>query len=110
MNEQLRQDLIKFRDKRNWKQFHNGKDLAISLSLEANELLEIYQWSGNDLECAAQIDKIKEELADVIIYSELIADHYKLNIDDIVKNKMETNNKKYPADKAFGKSDKYNKL
>ena len=58
--------ILKFRDDRNWKQFHNPKDLAISISLEAAELLEVFQWSGADLECRDKLDKIKEELADVV--------------------------------------------
>lgn len=110
MNKEIEKDILKFRDERDWKKFHNGKDLVISLVLEANELLEIYQWSNKDLECLDKLDKIKEELADILIYSELIADHYKLNIDHIVKDKIELNSKKYPVDKAYGKSDKYNKL
>lgn len=58
--------VIKFRDDRNWKQFHNPKDLAISISLEAAELLEVFQWSAEDVVCEKKIEKIKEELADVV--------------------------------------------
>lgn len=99
-----------FRDKRNWKQFHNPKDLAISINLEASELLEVFQWSGIDLECSDKTDKIKEELADVFIYSILMAEHYGFSIDDIIREKIRINNEKYPADKAKGTSKKYNEL
>ena len=109
MNEELIEKIIKFRDDRNWKQFHNGKDLAISLNLEASELLEIFQWSGTDLMCIDKIEKIKEELADIFIYGVLIADRYNLNIEDIIEKKLILNNEHYPADKVRGKSKKYNK-
>ena len=66
----------KFRDDRDWKQFHNPKDLAISINLEASELLEIFQWSADDLECTDKLDKVKEELADVLNYCVLLADKY----------------------------------
>ena len=68
-------DIVKkFRDDRSWSKFHNPKDLAISLNLEAAELLEIFQWSADDLECLNKLDKVKEELADVLCYSILLAD------------------------------------
>ena len=79
-------DIVKkFRDDRNWSQFHNPKDLAISISLEASELLEIFQWSASDLECADKMDKIKEELADVLCYSILLADRCGLDTDEIIR-------------------------
>lgn len=104
-------DLVKrFRDERDWSQFHNPKDLAISLNLEAAELLEIFQWSGNDLDCFDKIDKIKEELADVLCYSILLADRCGLNMDDIIKDKMKKNGEKYPVDLSRGHKEKYNEL
>ena len=102
--------VLKFRDERNWKQFHNPKDLAISLSLEASELLEVFQWSGNDLECRNKIDRIKEELADILNYSILIANEYNLDLDEIVQNKIKTNSLKYPVNRAYGSSKKYTEL
>lgn len=96
ISERVYKNVIKFRDDRDWKKFHNGKDLAISLSLEANELLELYQWSGIDLERENKIESIKEELADVLIYSLMIADHYHLNLDQIIEEKLVKNLKKYP--------------
>ncbi len=102
--------VLKFRDDRNWKQFHNPKDLALSLSLEASELLEVYQWSGADLECQNKRDKVKEELADVLNYCILMADAYKLDLDEIVQAKIKENEEKYPVEKSYGSSKKYNKL
>ena len=67
-------EVLKFRDDRDWKQFHNPKDLAISISLEAAELLEVFQWSAEDVVCTDKIDKIREELADVVNYCILMAD------------------------------------
>lgn len=102
--------ILKFRDDRNWKQFHNPKDLAISLSLEASELLEVFQWSGTDLECKDKIGKVKEELADVLNYCVLLASAYNLDIDQIMQDKVRQNEKKYPVEKAFGSSKKYTEL
>ena len=99
-----------FRDDRNWSQFHNPKDLAISICLEASELLEIYQWSADDLECTDKLDKVKEELADVLSYSILLADRYGLDLDEIIQAKMKKNAEKYPVEKAAGVSTKYTDL
>ena len=102
--------ILKFRDDRNWKQFHNPKDLAISISLEAAELLEVFQWSGADLECRDKLDKIKEELADVVNYAVLMADACGLDLDEIVREKVRRNVEKYPVEKAFGNKAKYTEL
>ena len=102
--------VLKFRDDRDWKQFHNPKDLALSLSLEASELLEVFQWSGADLECQNKKDEIKEELADVLNYCILIADAYKLDLDEIIQAKIKKNEEKYPVEKFYGSNKKYNKL
>ena len=93
--------ILNFRDSRNWKQYHNGKDLAISISLEANELLEIFQWSADDLDRTERIEKIEEELADVLIYCQMIADYYKLDIDNIISKKLIKNLEKYPENKEI---------
>lgn len=100
----------KFRDDRNWRQFHNPKDLAISINLEASELLEIFQWSAEDLECLDKLNDVKEELADVLSYSILLADRYGLDLDEIIQNKMKKNAEKYPVEKATGVSTKYTEL
>lgn len=110
MTQETIDKILKFRDERDWKQFHNPKDLAISISLEAAELLEVFQWSGSDVSCDTKIDKIKEELADVVNYCVLMADACGLDLDEIVQKKIAVNNEKYPVDKAKGKSDKYSDL
>ena len=94
--------VLKFRDDRDWKQFHNPKDLAISISLEAAELLEVFQWSAEDVVCENKIDKIREELADVVNYCILMADSCGLDLDEIVQEKVKLNSEKYPVEKAFG--------
>lgn len=105
----LIQDAVNFRDARDWKQFHNPKDLAISISLEAAELLEIFQWSGSNIEVDSdnKLEKVKEELADIFVYSLLMANDLDLDIEEIVRIKLAENNRKYPVEKAFGKSNKY---
>ena len=103
-------EVLKFRDDRDWKQFHDPKDLAISISLEASELLEIFQWSRDDVYCLDKIDKIKEELADVMNYCILMADACNLDLDKIITDKIKLNAAKYPVDKANGTSAKYNEL
>ena len=102
--------VLKFRDDRNWRQFHNPKDLAISVSLEASELLEIFQWSADDLVCENKREKIKEELADVINYCILMADACGLDLDEIVQAKVKRNCEKYPVELAFGNKAKYTEL
>lgn len=110
MTQETINQILKFRDERDWKQFHNPKDLAISISIEAAELLEVFQWSGSDTSDDGKIEKIKEELADVVNYCVLMADACGLDLDEIVQEKIKVNNQKYPVEKAKGKSDKYNKL
>ncbi len=101
------QRVLRFRDDRDWRQFHTPKDLAISLSLEAAELLEVFQWSGGDLECPDKRDRLREELADVVSCCILLADVCGLDLDEIVNEKMTRNEAKYPAEQARGRADKY---
>lgn len=110
MTQQTIDMILKFRDDRNWKQFHNPKDLSISLCLEAAELLEVFQWSGTDLVCAEKLDKIREELADVICYSVLLADACGLDLDEIVQAKVKRNEEKYPVSQAYNNKAKYTEL
>ena len=105
--DKLTEALIQFRNERDWEQFHNPKDLAIALSLEASELLENFLWKQPQ---DADVSKIKEELADVLAYALLIAKHYDLNVEDIVLDKIAKNALKYPADKAKGSAKKYTEL
>ena len=110
MTQETINQVLKFRDDRNWKQFHNPKDLAISISLEAAELLEVFQWSADDVICAEKMDKIREELADVVNYCVLMADACGLDLDEIVQAKIQKNNEKYPVEKAYGSKEKYTEL
>jgi NTP pyrophosphatase (non-canonical NTP hydrolase) len=105
--QQIIDSLIQFRNERDWEQFHNPKDLAIALSIEANELLELFLWKNAE---DANKDKVKEELADVLSYAFLIAEKYDLNIKDIIEEKIKVNNKKYPIEKAKGNAKKYDEL
>ena len=102
--------VLKFRDDRNWRQFHNPKDLAISVLLEASELLEIFQWSGDDLVCENKREKIKEELADVLNYCILMADACGLDLDEIIQAKVKHNSEKYPVELAYNSKAKYTEL
>jgi|TARA_B110000967_G_scaffold66553_1_gene68747 NTP pyrophosphatase (non-canonical NTP hydrolase) len=100
-------ELKKFRDDRDWEQFHNPKDLALALNIEAGELLENYLWKESS---EANIDKVKEELADVLSYAFLLADKYNFDVKEIVLDKIKLNSKKYPIDKSKGTAKKYNEL
>lgn len=110
MNQETIDQILKFRDDRDWKQFHNPKDLAISISLEAAELLEVFQWSAEDVTCSDKIDKIKEELADVANYCVLMADACGLDLDEIIREKIKRKEEKYPIEKSKGSKRKYTNL
>lgn len=110
MDDRIIKEILKFRDERGWKQYHNLKDLAISLSLEVAELLENFQWSSSEEAVAKRMLSIEEELADVLIYSVLFAEAAGLDLDEIIMEKLNTNKKKYPIEKAFGKKEKYTEL
>ena len=105
--EELREAIVKFTQERDWDQFHNGKDLALALSIEAAELNEAFLWKdAKDV----NLEKVKEELADIFNYAILIADKYDLNVKQIVLEKLAKNAQKYPVDKAYGSAKKYNEL
>ncbi|MEK3728394.1 nucleotide pyrophosphohydrolase [Lysinibacillus sp. FSL W8-0953] len=108
--EQLRESILQFRDQRNWQQFHNPKDLALSLSLEASELLELFQWKTSEEAVEKNLDKMEEELADVLIYAILFANETDLDLVKIIDNKLKKNNEKYPIEKFTGKNTKYNEI
>lgn len=101
------EELIKFRNERDWEQFHNPKDLALAINVEAGELLELFLWKKAE---DANIDKVKEELADVFAFAFLMADKYNFDVKEIVLEKIKRNGEKYPADKAKGTAKKYNEL
>ena len=105
------QRVLQFRDDRSWRQFHTPKDLAISMNLEAAELLEIFQWSGSDVDCSeVQLVKLRDELADVLSYCILMADVCGLDLDEIMNAKVTKNEAKYPVEKARGSAAKYTEL
>ncbi|PEP90540.1 nucleotide pyrophosphohydrolase [Bacillus toyonensis] len=110
MNQTILEKVLKFRDDRNWKQFHNPKDLAISLSLEASELLENFQWKSSEEAVETKKEDMKDELADVLIYSMLLADQLDIDLEEIILNKIEKNNKKYPVEKSRDSKKKYNEI
>src|SRR5690554_5839624 len=106
MNEAIAR-LRQFRDDRDWKQFHNPKDLSLALSIEASELLQLFLWKSPE---QADVSKVKEELADVIAYALLLADSYELDVEQIVLEKISLIEKKYPVSKARGTAKKYTEL
>ncbi|MDO8999699.1 MAG: nucleotide pyrophosphohydrolase [Bacteroidota bacterium] len=99
--------LIKFRNERDWEQFHNPKDLALAINIEAAELLELFLWKNAE---DADKEKIKEELADVFSFAFLLADKYNLDVKQIILDKIKLNGEKYPVDKAKGTAKKYDEL
>ena len=106
-SEEIIQALLKFRNERDWEQFHNSKDLALAISIESAELLELFLWKKAD---EANTDKVKEELADIFSFAFLLAEKYGFDVKDIILEKIKTNEKKYPVDKEKGTSKKYNEL
>lgn len=99
--------LLKFRDERDWKQFHNSKDLALAISIEASELNELFLWKSNE---DVDKDKLKDELADIFSFALLLAEKHKLNVSSIIKDKIRLNGEKYTVEKSKGSSKKYNQL
>lgn len=106
MTEETINRIRKFTDDRDWDQFHSPSNLAKSISIEANELLECFQWSDTEYD----IQHVKEELADVLVYCRNMLDKLGLDEDEIINMKMDQNEAKYPVDKAKGKNDKYTHL
>lgn len=110
---ELQKKIIAFRDERDWKQFHNPKDISISLVLEATEVMEHFQWKS-EAEIKEYVktntEDIGEELADVLYWVLLLSHDLKINISDAFAKKMKKNAEKYPVGKAKGKHTKYNKL
>ena len=103
----------KFRDERNWKQFHNHKDMAISIVLESAELLEHFQWKSNEEIGATAIAKkneIEEEIADIFLYLLELSDNLNVNLIEAAEKKMKKNEVRYPVDKARGRAVKYDAL
>lgn len=107
---EITEALIKFRDERDWAQFHDSKNLATAISIEAAELNELFLWKTIKESEEVNKDKIKEELADILAYSFLLANRHGFNIKEIVLDKIKRNGEKYPVDKAKGSAKKYNEL
>ena len=109
MNEltELTESLLKFRNDRDWAQFHNPKDLALALNIEAGELLETFLWKSSE---QADIGQVKEELADVFAFAFLLAEQYGFDVKQIVLEKIEKNALKYPVEKSKGVAKKYTEL
>jgi dCTP diphosphatase len=109
----LRDKVLKFRNERDWKQFHNPKDMAISLALEAAEFLEHFQWKNDD-EIDAHLknrkEEVEDELADVLYWVLLIANDLEVDLGKAFVNKLEKSAQKYPVDKSRGKHTKYTEL
>ena len=103
---ELTEKVVEFTRERDWDQFHSPANLAKSIVIEAAELLECFQWSDDNYD----LQHVKEELADVIVYSQNLLDKLGLDADEIVNMKMSQNEAKYPVEKAKGKSDKYTEL
>jgi NTP pyrophosphatase (non-canonical NTP hydrolase) len=106
----LLQEIISFRDERNWKQFHDSKNLALAISIEASELNELFLWkNGEEAEGISQ-EKLKDELADILIYCLLLSHKHNLDMTDIIREKIQKNALRYPVEKAKGVAKKYNEL
>ena len=103
--EDLKKEIKEFNEERDWDQFHSPENLAKSISIEAGELLECFQWNNN-----FNKDEVCEELADVFTYCIMMADKLGVNPEEIIRKKLDKTRKKYPIEKAKGKSTKYNKL
>ncbi len=103
--DKVKEEIIKFNQERDWDQFHSAENLAKSISIEAGELLECFQWNSE-----FDHNEVCEELADVLNYCILLANKLNVNLEDIVLEKLEKTRLKYPIDKSKGKSTKYNKL
>ena len=108
--QEITNELVKFRNERDWAQFHDTKNLAVALSIEAAELNEIFLWKDLNESDLVDKEKIKEELADVFAYAFLLAEKQGLDVKQIVLDKIKRNGEKYPVDKAKGSAKKYNEL
>jgi len=108
--EEAAEKALAFRAERDWEQFHNPKDLAISISLEAAELLEAFQWSGADTSVPAKQGHMAEELADVAIYCVYLANELGIDLADAMDAKIDANARKYPVEQSRGNSKKYTEL
>jgi NTP pyrophosphatase (non-canonical NTP hydrolase) len=107
---EISSELVKFRDARDWKQFHDTKNLAIAIGIEAAELNELFLWKTVEEAEAVEKDKIKEELADVFTFAFLLAEKHGFDVKEIVMEKIRKNDEKYPVSKSKGNATKYTEL
>ena len=105
--DRLIRQIVEFRDQRNWAQFHNPKDLALGLSIEAAELNELFLWKKPE---EANPVRVREELADILIFALMLLEKYGLDLEEIVREKLAANAEKYPADEARNSATKYTDL
>ena len=106
--EKLKKEIKEFIRARDWEQFHTPKNLAMALSVEASEIVEIFQWKEtNDLLSESEKEMLKQEIGDTLIYLIELADRYGINPIEAARHKIDLNNKKYPADIVRGKAKKY---
>jgi NTP pyrophosphatase (non-canonical NTP hydrolase) len=108
--QELIKKLIAFRDARDWAQFHKPKDLAAAIAIEAGELQELFLWKGDEEAAMVDREKVAEEIADILAFTLLLANHYDFDVKEIVMNKIAKNDEKYPVDKAKGSAKKYSDL
>jgi len=110
MMDQITKKLVQFRDERDWAQFHDSKNLALALSIEAAELNELFLWKSKEESELVNQERLSEELADVFSYAFLLAEKHNLNVEEIVTSKLNKSSKKYPIQKAKGSNKKYTDL
>jgi len=103
-------ELEKFRDARDWKQFHTTKDLALAISIEAAELNELFLWKTVEESEKVSLEKLREEIADILAYTLMLAGKHGFDVREMVLEKIRKNNEKYPVDKSKGSARKYNEL
>ncbi len=108
--DKLRKKIIDFRDERNWKQFHNIKDLLLGLNIEVSELSELFLWKDGKETALVKKERIKEEVADIFIYITYICEHFDIDLVQAVDNKLKLNEKKYPVHKSYNSNKKYDEL
>jgi NTP pyrophosphatase (non-canonical NTP hydrolase) len=108
--DQLQKQIVKFRDDRNWRQFHSLKDLIIGLGIEHAELSELFLWKSETEIAQIPKDKIENEIADIFIFLTYLTTHFNINLEKAITEKLAINEKKYPVDKSFGSNKKYNEL
>lgn len=107
---ELQEKMIRFRDERNWKQYHKPKDLAISIALEASELLENFQWRSDEEALSENFEHIQDEMADIFLYLISMSEALGVDLVEIAEKKLVKNAQKYPVDKVYGSREKYTQL